>query len=110
MHIKILLLIVDQFIVLLPYCAGVIVAEIFVDWTKHAFITRFNEITFEVGINLVSHTLRESDKCYFVLDLGKYLYNIVKSLHIHKNSKLNTLFIFRNQFIQSIFTLIIINK
>ncbi|GBM27530.1 Protein TAPT1 [Araneus ventricosus] len=38
----------DQFMVLLPYCVGVILAEIAVDWTKHAFITRFNEITFEV--------------------------------------------------------------
>ncbi|XP_054711485.1 transmembrane anterior posterior transformation protein 1 homolog [Uloborus diversus] len=38
----------EQFMVLLPYCIGVIIAEILVDWTKHAFITRFNEITFEV--------------------------------------------------------------
>ncbi|XP_042898573.1 transmembrane anterior posterior transformation protein 1 [Parasteatoda tepidariorum] len=38
----------DQFMVLLPYCFGVVIAEMFVDWTKHAFITRFNEITFEV--------------------------------------------------------------
>ncbi|XP_035213401.1 transmembrane anterior posterior transformation protein 1 homolog [Stegodyphus dumicola] len=38
----------DQFMVLLPYCIGVILAEMFVDWMKHAFITRFNEITFEV--------------------------------------------------------------
>ncbi|KAF8767577.1 Transmembrane anterior posterior like protein [Argiope bruennichi] len=37
-----------SFMVLLPYCVGVILAEIAVDWTKHAFITRFNEITFEV--------------------------------------------------------------
>ncbi|GIY47146.1 protein TAPT1 homolog [Caerostris extrusa] len=38
----------DQFMVLLPYCFGVVLAEMAVDWTKHAFITRFNEITFEV--------------------------------------------------------------
>ncbi|GFY47570.1 protein TAPT1 homolog [Trichonephila inaurata madagascariensis] len=38
----------DQFMVLLPYCISVVLIEIVVDWTKHAFITRFNEINFEV--------------------------------------------------------------
>ncbi|PRD25777.1 UNVERIFIED_CONTAM: Protein TAPT1-like protein [Trichonephila clavipes] len=38
----------DQFMVFLPSCISVVLAEIFVDWTKHAFITRFNEINLEV--------------------------------------------------------------
>lgn len=53
MNLKVYLFIADQFMVLLPYCVGVILAEIAVDWTKHAFITRFNEITFEVRIYFV---------------------------------------------------------
>jgi len=34
----------ERFWVLLPDCAMVLVAEVFVDWVKHAFITRFNEL------------------------------------------------------------------
>ncbi len=37
-----------QFWILFPDCLLVFVAEIFVDWFKHAFVTRFNEISFEV--------------------------------------------------------------
>ncbi|XP_012259738.2 protein TAPT1 homolog [Athalia rosae] len=35
---------VDRLIVLLPDCILVLVAEVLVDWVKHAFITRFNEL------------------------------------------------------------------
>lgn len=34
--------------VLLPDCCMVLIAEIFVDWLKHAFITRFNELPLDV--------------------------------------------------------------
>ncbi|XP_054158353.1 transmembrane anterior posterior transformation protein 1 homolog [Oppia nitens] len=37
-----------QFWILFPDCLLVFIAEIFVDWFKHAFVTRFNEISFEV--------------------------------------------------------------
>lgn len=38
----------EQFWILFPDCFFVFVAEIFVDWFKHAFVTRFNEISYEV--------------------------------------------------------------
>lgn len=38
----------DRFWVLLPDCLLVLIAEIFVDWIKHAFITRFNELQLDV--------------------------------------------------------------
>ncbi|EFN63552.1 Protein TAPT1-like protein [Camponotus floridanus] len=34
----------DRFAVLLPDCVLLLIAEILVDWVKHAFITRFNEL------------------------------------------------------------------
>lgn len=34
--------------ILLPYCTLILLTEIIVDWFKHAFVTRFNEITSEV--------------------------------------------------------------
>ncbi|XP_064465903.1 transmembrane anterior posterior transformation protein 1 homolog [Ornithodoros turicata] len=38
----------EAFWTLLPDCIMVIVAEVLVDWVKHAFVTRFNEISYEV--------------------------------------------------------------
>jgi transmembrane anterior posterior transformation protein 1 len=38
----------DQFFVMLPDCGYVMMTEFFVDWIKHAFITRFNEIPVDV--------------------------------------------------------------
>jgi len=38
----------DQFYILLPDCILILVSEIVVDWFKHAFVTRFNEINCEV--------------------------------------------------------------
>ncbi|XP_032673166.1 protein TAPT1 homolog [Odontomachus brunneus] len=38
----------DRLAVLLPDCALVLFAEVLVDWVKHAFITRFNELRFTV--------------------------------------------------------------
>lgn len=38
----------EQFYVMLPDCLWVIFSEFLVDWIKHAFITRFNEIPTEV--------------------------------------------------------------
>lgn len=38
----------EQFFILLPDCLLILVAELVVDWFKHAFVTRFNEITCEV--------------------------------------------------------------
>lgn len=38
----------DHFWVLLPDIILVLIAEMLVDWVKHAFITRFNEISYEV--------------------------------------------------------------
>lgn len=38
----------ERFWVLLPDCFMVLLAEIFVDWVKHAFITRFNELQVDV--------------------------------------------------------------
>lgn len=35
----------DRLIVLLPDCIFLLVAEVLVDWVKHAFITRFNELS-----------------------------------------------------------------
>lgn len=37
-----------QFYELLPDCLLILVSEVLVDWCKHAFVTRFNEINFEV--------------------------------------------------------------
>lgn len=39
---------VDRLWVLLPDCLIVLIAEMFVDWIKHAFITRFNELQLDV--------------------------------------------------------------
>lgn len=59
-HLTILLLIVaiqtmrefnwksEQFFVMLPDCFWVMFTEFLVDWIKHAFITRFNEISIDV--------------------------------------------------------------
>lgn len=59
-HLTILMLIVliqtmkefswktDQFLVMIPDCMYVMLTELFVDWIKHAFITRFNEIPVDV--------------------------------------------------------------
>ncbi|XP_055608496.1 protein TAPT1 homolog [Uranotaenia lowii] len=59
-HLTILMLIVliqtmkefswkaDQFFVMIPDCMYVMLTELFVDWIKHAFITRFNEIPVDV--------------------------------------------------------------
>lgn len=38
----------EQFYVLLPDCLLILGTEIFVDWLKHSFVTRFNEIGCEV--------------------------------------------------------------
>jgi len=38
----------EQFLIMLPDCFWVLATEFFVDWIKHAFITRFNEIPIEV--------------------------------------------------------------
>lgn len=38
----------EQFYVLLPDCISILIAEMVVDWFKHAFVTRFNEISCEV--------------------------------------------------------------
>lgn len=38
----------EQFYVLLPDCMLILISEVVVDWTKHAFVTRFNEIMSEV--------------------------------------------------------------
>jgi len=38
----------DRFWILLPDCLMVLFSEILVDWVKHAFITRFNELPTEV--------------------------------------------------------------
>lgn len=38
----------ERFWVLLPDCVMVLLAEICVDWLKHAFITRFNELQLDV--------------------------------------------------------------
>uniref|UniRef100_A0A336JWR6 CSON001856 protein n=1 Tax=Culicoides sonorensis TaxID=179676 RepID=A0A336JWR6_CULSO len=38
----------DQFLVMLPCCLWVLFTEFFVDWIKHAFVTRFNEIPCDV--------------------------------------------------------------
>lgn len=37
-----------QLWILLPDCLMVFSVEIFVDWFKHAFVTRFNEISYDV--------------------------------------------------------------
>ncbi|CAG9804507.1 unnamed protein product [Chironomus riparius] len=38
----------EQFFIMLPDCFWVLATEFVVDWIKHAFITRFNEIPIEV--------------------------------------------------------------
>lgn len=59
-HLSILLIIVmiqtmreynwksEQFLVMLPDCFWVMFTEFIVDWIKHAFVTRFNEIPIDV--------------------------------------------------------------
>ncbi|KAJ8953158.1 hypothetical protein NQ318_017186 [Aromia moschata] len=39
---------IERFWVMLPDCLSVLLAEMFVDWIKHAFITRFNELNLDV--------------------------------------------------------------
>ena len=39
---------VERFWVLVPDCLMVLFAEVLVDWIKHAFITRFNELPVDV--------------------------------------------------------------
>ncbi|CAN7944634.1 unnamed protein product [Ixodes pacificus] len=39
----------EQFWTLLPDCMMVMLAEVLVDWVKHAFVTRFNEISYEAS-------------------------------------------------------------
>lgn len=38
----------EQFYILLPDCMLILISEIVVDWFKHAFVTRFNEISSDV--------------------------------------------------------------
>ncbi|KAL5273108.1 TAPT1 family protein [Megaselia abdita] len=38
----------EQFYVMLPDCCYVLITEILIDWIKHAFITRFNELPVDV--------------------------------------------------------------
>ncbi|KAG5885764.1 hypothetical protein JTB14_031201 [Gonioctena quinquepunctata] len=38
----------ERFWVMLPDCFIILLAEMFVDWIKHAFITRFNELNLDV--------------------------------------------------------------
>lgn len=38
----------EQFYILLPDCCYVLVTEVLIDWIKHAFITRFNELPVDV--------------------------------------------------------------
>lgn len=38
----------ERFWVMLPDCLCILLAEMFVDWIKHAFITRFNELNLDV--------------------------------------------------------------
>ncbi|XP_072384699.1 protein TAPT1 homolog [Diabrotica undecimpunctata] len=38
----------ERFWVMLPDCIFIVLAEMFVDWIKHAFITRFNELNLDV--------------------------------------------------------------
>lgn len=40
--------VVERFWVLVPDCLMVLFAEVLVDWIKHAFITRFNELPVDV--------------------------------------------------------------
>ena len=42
----------DHLYVICPYLLAVLVSEYFVDWIKHAFITKFNNIPVEVCIVL----------------------------------------------------------
>ena len=48
MSLCIILRISESFWSLAPDCLLVLGAEFFVDWLKHAFITRFNEVSAEV--------------------------------------------------------------
>lgn len=38
----------EQFLIMLPPCLYVLLTELFIDWLKHAFITRFNELPIDV--------------------------------------------------------------
>lgn len=38
----------ERFWVMVPNCFCILLAEMFVDWIKHAFITRFNELNLDV--------------------------------------------------------------
>ena len=38
-----------------PYLVAVVSSEYFVDWIKHAFITKFNNIPVEVSIYICIH-------------------------------------------------------
>jgi hypothetical protein len=42
------IVITERFWVLVPDCMMVLLAELLVDWIKHAFITRFNELPVDV--------------------------------------------------------------
>ncbi|CAH1119288.1 unnamed protein product [Phaedon cochleariae] len=38
----------ERFWIMLPDCIVILIAEMFVDWIKHAFITKFNELNLDV--------------------------------------------------------------
>lgn len=38
----------DRFWIMLPDCIAILISEMVVDWIKHAFITRFNELNLDV--------------------------------------------------------------
>ena len=50
--------VVEHFWVLVPDMILVMMSEFVVDWVKHAFITKFNEIPSEVGVVVVCNTPR----------------------------------------------------
>lgn len=103
----------EQFWTLLPDCIMVFLAELVIDWIKHAFITRFNEIPLEVyrdytislAYDLVSSKLKNafsdhldllSRRMSFIpLPLGALVFRVlIGSVTIPGTVGIITLFIF----------------
>lgn len=74
-----------QLWILLPDCLMVLMVEIFVDWFKHAFVTRFNEISYDVyeyyslslAYDLVGSKLKSVSHAILVLKILKITFSFI---------------------------------
>lgn len=68
----------DQFMILFWDCFFVLIVEVLIDWIKHAFITRFNELSSDVYREYTISTYL-SPFCHFIrfFQLNSYLFQYI---------------------------------